>query len=186
MSVGSEGFQFFEVLQEGVKAIDEDETIFLVAGACAELYTQGQTKTGDIDIVVPDSIREDFEELLRGMNFSPRSEEVRRLWEGSYEGKELVIDIVDSKYDGGRVWNNVDLEEFGYGSGEIDSVSSPEDLIVQYLVECCFWESNSERAYILLKTFDEHLDWEYIEQKVEEEGIGEEYLDLDFLISLFE
>lgn len=183
MSVGPEGFWLFGELQELISESSKDERIVLVAGASAELYTQGQTTTGDLDIVVPVAKRAKVEEALRELGFKPKSEDVRRLWEGTYEGKELVVDIVDSDYEGGRVWNNIDLSKFGFGPGKIDSVSSPEDLLVLYLSECKFWGSNCDRAYILLRTFYDAFDREYLEEELRKANVEEKYLDPDFLLS---
>ncbi len=174
MSVGPEGFKLFKELQE--KGLD----IILVAGASAELYTQGKTVTGDLDIIVSNEKRDKFEEVMKKtFNFTPRSQEVGRIWTGTYDGKELVVEVVDSHYKG-KVWNNVDLEEFGMGSGKIDSVASPEDILVNYLAECKFWNSNCLRSYLLLKGWKERMDKEYLKKRAKEENV-EDYLDEELL-----
>lgn len=169
MSVTPEGIGLIQELQESFDVIP-------VAGACAEVYTQGQSVTGVIDIVIPVEERDEFQDEFRDTyNFSPRSEEVGKFWEGTYEGKEQVLHIVDSQYSGRTMI--VDLDKIGMGTGEVE-MASPEDVLVNYLSECKNWGTNCDRAYLLYRM--EVLDEDYLMKRAEEADVVD-YLDEDLL-----
>ncbi len=169
MSVTPEGIGLIRELQESFDVIP-------VAGACAEVYTQGQSVTGDIDIVISVEEREEFqEELGDTYNFSPRSERAGKFWEGTFEDKELVLHIVDSQYSGRTTILN--LDEIGMGTGEVE-LASPEDVLINYLIECKNWGTNCDRAYLLYRM--EGLDEDYLGRRAQEENVAD-YLDEDLL-----
>lgn len=185
--VGEEGFELIRELE------DEGLEFVVVGGACAELYSEGQVRTGDIDIIVPERERPTFRDEMEERGFEPVSEEVGSTWEGVYDDRGLVLQIVGGHYSGG-VQENVDLGEYGFGEGVLDScLSSLEDVILNYLTECYRWGSRCLWAYLLLDAYhfnreesgvEYELDIEYLEEKMAEEGIPEKYLEEDFLQKL--
>ncbi len=72
------------------------------------------------------------DELSDTYNFSPRSEGFGKFWYGTYEGKKLVLHIVDSQYSGRTTI--VDLDKIEMGKGEVE-MASTEDALVNYLSE---------------------------------------------------
>lgn len=164
--VGGEGFRAVRALQE------EGLRVVLVGGSCVELYTGGEYRTGDIDLVVPSDEREEVREKLEEMGFETQSP-VGKVWVRD----RTVIEIVGRSYQG-RVRSGVDLEDYGMGSGKLDNVESPEDILLDRISACKFWNSPSdcEQAYWLLAGMREELDWDYLERRAEELEVSD-FLD---------
>lgn len=135
----------------------------LVGGSALEIYTFGYYTSGDIDLV---SERKDkIKEILLQTGLFKE--------EGRFfisEELELFIEVPDSSLAGSKEKIRVikipeeDLEFYIIGL---------EDLTVDRLCACLYWKSESDclQAKYLLSKFKTEIDWKYLKEKAQSEGV---------------
>lgn len=133
----------------------------LTGGSAIEVYLDGTLRTGDMDLVY--DVKE-LKKLLRlwGFDLGPALR--------SYLNEELglAVDLVGEKLNGS--YEKVTTITTSYGPATIIGI---EDLILKRLASAKFWKvvADMEQSYLLAKSWENKLDWNYLELQAKKEGI---------------
>ena len=140
---------------------EKPESVYVVGGQAVETYTAGQFRTGDIDIVTPDS--KAAEEILEQIGF----EREGMIWLSKALG--LAIHIV-----GLSPKNSEKARIIHVGPYQVRIVGV-EDLIIDRLAAAKFWKSqvDLEQAKALWKGFRKQIDLQYLRKRAREERVEE-------------
>jgi len=135
------------------------ESVYIVGGQAVETYTAGQFRTGDIDIVTPDS--KAAEEILKRIGF----EREGMIWLSKVLG--LAIHIV------GLSPRNFERARIIYAGSYKVRIVGVEDLMVDRLAAAKFWNSqvDLEQAKALWKGFRKQIDLQYLRKRAKEEKV---------------
>jgi len=138
---------------------EKPESVYIVSGQAIETYTAGQFRTGDIDIVTPDS--KAAEEILKRIGF----ERERMIWLNKALG--LAIHIV------GLFAKNPEKARIIHAGPYKVRIVGVEDLIVDRLAAAKFWKSqvDLEQATALWKGFRSQIDLQYLRKRAKEEKV---------------
>ena len=135
------------------------ESVYIVGGQAVETYTAGQFKTGDIDIVTPDS--KAAGEILKRVGF----EREGMIWLNKALG--LAIHIV------GSFTKNSEKARIIHAGPYRVRIVGVEDLIVDRLAAAKFWNSqvDLEQAKALWKGFRKQIDLQYLRKRARDEKV---------------
>ena len=135
------------------------ESVYIVGGQAVETYTAGQFRTGDIDIVTPDS--KGAGEILKRIGF----EREGMIWLNKALG--LAIHIV------GLFAKNSEKARIIYAGPYKVRIVGIEDLMVDRLAAAKFWNSqvDSEQATALWKGFRNQIDLQYLRKRAKDEKV---------------
>jgi hypothetical protein len=135
------------------------ESVYVVGGQAVETYTAGQFRTGDIDIVTPDT--KEAEEILKRIGF----EREGKIWLNKALG--LAIHIV------GLFARNIEKARVIHAGPYQVRIVGVEDLIIDRLAAAKFWDSqvDLEQAKALLNAFRKQIDLQYLRKKAREEKV---------------
>ena len=135
------------------------ESVYIVGGQAVETYTAGQFRTGDIDIVTPDS--KGAGEILKRIGF----EREGMIWLNKTLG--LAIHIV------GLFAKNSEKARIIHAGPYKVRIVGVEDLIVDRLVAAKFWNSqvDLEQAKALWKGFRKQIDLQYLGKRARDEKV---------------
>jgi hypothetical protein len=154
---------FFVALLRKEAGLGLDD-IVVVGGSAIELYTEGSYVSGDIDICAP---REPLATALAAWGFKRPGREWARLdW-------RVVLDIV-GRFPSGSMRHTRVLDT-PYGSVRVGAV---EDLIVRRLALVKFWNEPQEYQNARLLIALPGLDWEYLSETADREGVAEVLTEL--------
>lgn len=148
------------LLTEALKPYDIRPIV--VGGAAVEFYTLGSYATLDVDLVSGGYERIDH--ILRGWGFTRRG----RYWENVE--LDIAVEVPDSELAGS--YDRVT-------EVEIDGMSlyliGVEDLIIDRLNAFVYWRSerDGEWAKQLMALHEERIDWGYLRERAEDEGVLE-------------
>jgi len=140
---------------------EKPESVYVVGGQAVETYTAGQFRTGDIDIVTPDS--KAAEEILEQIGF----EREGMIWLSKALG--LAIHIV------GLSHKNSEKARIIHAGPYQVRIVGVEDLIIDRLAAAKFWKSqvDLEQAKALWKGFRKQIDLQYLRKRAREEKVEE-------------
>src|SRR6267378_26 len=135
------------------------ESVYIVGGQAVETYTAGQFRTGDIDIVTPDS--KVAEEILKQIGF----EREGMIWLSKVLG--LAIHIV------GLSLRNFEKARIIRAGPYLVRIVGVEDLIIDRLEAAKFWNSqvDLEQAKALWKGFRKQIDLQYLRKRARQERV---------------
>jgi len=135
------------------------DSVYVVGGQAVETYTAGQFRTGDIDIVTPDS--KAAEEILKRIGF----EREGMIWLNKALG--LAIHIV------GLFAKNSEKARIIRAGPYLVRIVGVEDLIIDRLAAAKFWNSqvDLEQAKALWKGFRKQVDLQYLRKRAKEEKV---------------
>jgi len=135
------------------------ESVYIVGGQAVETYTAGQFRTGDIDIVTPDS--KAAGEILKRIGF----EREGMIWLNKDLG--LAIHIV------GLFAQNSEKARIIHAGPYKVRIVGVEDLIVDRLAAAKFWNSqvDLEQATALWKGFRKQIDLQYLRKRARQERV---------------
>jgi hypothetical protein len=138
---------------------EKPESVYVVGGLAVETYTAGQFRTGDIDIVTPDSKM--AEEILKRIGF----EREGMIWLNRALG--LAIHIV------GLFAKNSEKARIIHAGPYKVRIMGVEDLIVDRLAAAKFWNSqvDMEQAKALWKGFRKQIDLQYLRRRARDEKV---------------
>jgi hypothetical protein len=138
---------------------DKPESVYLVGGQAVETYTAGQFRTGDIDIVTPDS--KAAGEILKRIGFERKG----MIWLNKDLG--LAIHIV------GLFAQNSEKARIIHAGPYKVRIVGIEDLIVDRLAAAKFWNSqvDLEQATALWKGFRKQIDLQYLRRRARQEKV---------------
>ena len=142
-------------------------TPVVIGGAAVEFYTRDWYSTGDIDLAIDKSKRDQFSEVMEEFDF----EKEGRMW--SREDLNLYVEIP------GDI-NDIDEERLTEVETEAGRayVIGLEDIIFDRIQAAEHWESKSdkEQAVRIGASFYDEIDWDYVRKRCREE-LSEEMLD---------
>ncbi len=138
----------------------------LTGGSAIEIYLDGVLRTGDMDLVYNVA---KMKKILRAwhfeLGFSLRS----------YVNEELglALDLVGEKLSGS--YDKLTTIITDYGPVTVIGI---EDLVLKKLASAKFWKvaNDMEQAYLLAKSQEDKIDWEYLEREAKGEDIAD-YLE---------
>jgi len=135
------------------------ESVYIVGGQAVETYTAGQFRTGDIDIVTPDS--KGAGEILKRIGF----EREGIIWLNKTLG--FAIHIV------GLFAKNSEKARIIHAGPYKVRIVGVEDLIVDRLAAAKFWNSqvDLEQAKALWKGFRKQIDRQYLRKRARDEKV---------------
>ena len=138
---------------------EKPESVYVVGGQAVETYTAGQFRTGDIDIVTPDS--KAAEEILEQIGF----EREGMIWLSKALG--LAVHIV------GLSPTNSEKARIIHAGPYQVRIVGVEDLIIDRLAAAKFWKSqvDLEQAKALWKGFRKQIDLQYLRKRAREENV---------------
>jgi hypothetical protein len=128
------------------------EGMTLVGGSAIEIYTQGDSVSGDVDLLVSD--RERAASVLRKWGFRDEGKLLTK------DSLGLVVDLRAIANSGSRRLTRVIRTKYGG-----IRVAGVEDLVLQRLREVRFWKQGDDayaQAVLLVERYGRELDWEYI------------------------
>jgi hypothetical protein len=138
---------------------EKPESVYVVGGQAVETYTAGQFRTGDIDIVTPDS--KAAEEILERIGF----EREGMVWLSKALG--LAVHIV------GLSPTNSEKARIIHAGPYQVRIVGVEDLIIDRLAAAKFWKSqvDLEQAKALWKGFRKQIDLQYLRKRARDEKV---------------
>lgn len=138
-----------------------DVRTVLVGGTALELYTAGAYATADMDLVITDRAR--AVQVLQQMGFQPHG----RHW--FHPDWEVAIEIPDTDLAG----DYTRLLELQLSDGRVVFCIGVEDLLVDRLNAAVHWMSAEDRRWAkeLLREHAVRMDWGYLRQRAEAEGV---------------
>jgi hypothetical protein len=138
---------------------ENPESLYVVGGQAVETYTAGQFKTGDIDIVTPNS--KAAEEILKRMGF----EREGMIWHSKALG--LAVHIV------GLSPTNSEKARIIHAGPYQVRIVGVEDLIIDRLAAAKFSKSqvDFEQAKVLRESFRKQIDLQYLRKRAREEEV---------------
>ena len=142
----------FEFLAELSSLFPDNKKPILVGGSAVELYTRGMAKSIDLDLIADRTV---IAPLLLKQGFK---QEGRHFYKGRID-IEIPSDIfkersVIVKYRGKKI-----------------RIVSVEDLIIDRLCACKFWDSvyDCEQAQMLIRAYKDKLDKQYLNERARQE-----------------
>jgi hypothetical protein len=138
---------------------ENPESLYVVGGQAVETYTAGQFKTGDIDIVTPNS--KAAEEILKRMGF----EREGMIWHSKALG--FAIHTV------GLFPKNPEKARIIHAGPYQVRIVGVEDLIIDRLAAAKFSKSqvDFEQAKVLRESFRKQIDLQYLRKRAREEEV---------------
>jgi hypothetical protein len=138
---------------------EKPESVYVVGGQAVETYTAGQFRTGDIDIVTPDS--KAAEEILEQIGF----EREGMIWLSKAIG--LAIHIL------GLFPKNSEKARIIHAGPYQVRILGVEDLIIDRLAAAKLWKSqvDLEQAKALWEGFRKQIDLRYLRKRAREEKV---------------
>lgn len=148
----------FEFLAELSSLFPDNKKPILVGGSAVELYTRGMAKSIDLDIIADRTV---IAPLLLKQGFK---QEGRHFYKGRID-IEIPSDIFKErsiivKYRGKKI-----------------RIVSVEDLIIDRLCACKFWESvyDCEQAQMLIRAYKNRLDRQYLNERAMQETLPDRF-----------
>ncbi len=148
----------FEFLAELSSLFPDNKKPILVGGSAVELYTRGMAKSIDLDIIADRMV---IAPLLLKQGFK---QEGRHFYKGRID-IEIPSDIFKErsiivKYRGKKI-----------------RIVSVEDLIIDRLCACKFWESvyDCEQAQMLIRAYKNRLDRQYLNERAMQEMLPDRF-----------
>lgn len=144
----------FDFLAEISSRFPDDKKPILVGGSAVELYTRGQSRSQDVDLVADRNV---LVPMLREMGFK---ESGRHFYK--YPN---YIEIPSNTLHGKSIF-------LRYKKWKI-KVICVEDLIIDRLCACKFWKStyDCEQAKMLLRAYTKKIDWSYLRVRADQEDV---------------
>jgi len=147
------------------KRLQEEEVkTYVVGGFAAEVYTGGQFKTADVDLVASNT-----EKLIRcledELGFNLIKEGLRG-WINEELG--IAVDVVGTALTGSEdKVNKIEVSKWTV------NLIGLEDLIVMNFCGFRYWDDphDLERAYAIIGAHKEKIDWEYLRKKAIDEHV---------------
>ncbi len=135
----------------------------LTSGSAIEIYLDGILRTGDIGVVYNIS---ELKKILRTWHFKVGSA-LR-----SYINEELglAVDLAGEHLSGS--YDKITTLTTSYGPVRVIGI---EDLILKSLATAKFWKvaTDMEQSYLLSKSYEGKIDWEYMERQAKKEDISD-------------
>lgn len=149
----------FDFLAEISSLFPDDKKPILVGGSAVELYTRGMAKSIDLDIIANRMV---IAPLLLKQGFK---QEGRHFYKG-----RIDIEIPSDIFQGRR--SNIIKHK-----GKKIRIISVEDLIIDRLCACRFWESvyDCEQAQMLIRAYKNRLDRQYLNDRARQESLPERF-----------
>jgi len=148
----------FEFLAELSSLFPDNKKPILVGGSAVELYTRGMAKSIDLDLIADRTV---IAPLLLKQGFK---QEGRHFYKGRID-IEIPSDIfkersVIVKYRGKKI-----------------RIVSVEDLIIDRLCACKFWDSvyDCEQAQMLIRAYKDRLDRQYLNERARQEMLPDRF-----------
>ncbi len=148
----------FEFLAELSSLFPDNKKPILVGGSAVELYKRGMAKSIDLDIIADRMV---IAPLLLKQGFK---QEGRHFYKGRID-IEIPSDIFKErsiivKYRGKKI-----------------RIVSVEDLIIDRLCACKFWESvyDCEQAQMLIRAYKNRLDRQYLNERAMQEMLPDRF-----------
>ncbi len=148
----------FEFLAELSSLFPDNKKPILVGGSAVELYTRGMAKSIDLDLIADRTV---IAPLLLKQGFK---QEGRHFYKGRID-IEIPSDIfkersVIVKYRGKKI-----------------RIVSVEDLIIDRLCACKFWDSvyDCEQAQMLIRAYKDKLDKQYLNERARQEMLPDRF-----------
>jgi hypothetical protein len=138
---------------------EKPESVYVVGGLAVETYTAGQFRTGDIDIVTPDS--KAAEEILKRIGF----EREGMIWLSKALGLAIhIVGLFPKNFEKARI--------IRVGPYQVRIVGV-EDLIIDRLAAAKFWNSqvDLEQANALWNGFRKQIDLQYLRKRARDEKV---------------
>jgi hypothetical protein len=144
----------FDFLAELSSLFPDDEKPILVGGSAVEFYTRGISRSIDLDLVDEKNVLPD---ILKRMGFKR---------EGRHYYKDRIYIEIPSSFLRGRAI----LVKY---KGKKIRIISVEDLIIDRLCACIYWDSPSdcEQARMLISGYKNKLDKQYLFDRAEKEYV---------------
>jgi hypothetical protein len=144
----------FDFLADLSSHFPDDKKPVLVGGSAVELYTRGLSKSIDLDLVADRSV---IIPILLKMDFKQTGRHFYK--------NRIYIEIPSDTLHG----RSVILK---YRTKKI-RVISVEDLIIDRLNACKFWNSvyDCEQAQMLIRAYKSKLDKQYLNERAKQEGL---------------
>ena len=141
----------------------EEPKPVLTGGSAIEIYLDGILRTGDMDVVYNVA---NLKKILKFWHFELGSA-LR-----SYVNEELglAMDIVGEQLNGS--YNKLTTITTDYGPVIVIGI---EDLILKRLASAKFWKlaTDMEQSYLLAKSQESKIDWEYLGNQAKKEDISD-------------
>ncbi len=149
----------FDFLAELSSLFPDNKKPILVGGSAVELYTRGLAKSIDMDIIADRSV---IAPLLIKQGFK---QEGRHFYKG-----RIDIEIPSDIFQGGR-------STIVKYRGKKIRIISVEDLIIDRLNACKFWDSvyDCEQARMLIRAYKNRLDRPYLNERARQESLPDRF-----------
>lgn len=148
----------FEFLAELSSQFPDNKKPILVGGSAVEFYTRGMAKSIDLDLIADRMV---IAPLLLKQGFK---QEGRHFYKGRID-IEIPSDIFKERsiivnYRGKKI-----------------RIVSVEDLIIDRLCACKFWDSiyDCEQAQMLIRAYKNKLDRQYLNQRAGQEMLADRF-----------
>jgi hypothetical protein len=134
----------------------------LTGGSAIEIYLDGTLRTGDMDLVYNVAR---LKKILKTWHFEVGS----TLRSYMNEELSLAVDPVGEKLNGS--YDKLAAITTDYGPVTVIGI---EDLILKRLASAKFWKvvTDMEQSYLLAKSQESRIDWEYMEMQAKRNGIS--------------
>lgn len=151
-----EKFDFFADLSS---LFPDHKKPILVGGSAVELYTRGMAKSIDMDIIADRTV---IAPLLLKQGFK---QEGRHFYKG-----RIDIEIPSDTFQGRR---SIIVKY----SGKKIRIISVEDLIIDRLCACKFWDSeyDCEQAQMLIRAYKKVLDRQFLNERAKQEMLPDRF-----------
>ncbi len=145
----------FDFLAEISSRFPDETKPILVGGSAVELYTRGEARSQDLDLIADRSV---LVPMLRQMGFK---ETGRHFYKYPH-----YIEIPKDTLHGERC-------RILIYKGKKIKIISVEDLIVDRLCACKLWKStyDCEQARMLQRGYNNKIDWEYLNKRAKQEDV---------------
>lgn len=148
----------FDFLADISSNFPDEKKPILVGGSAVELYTRGISKSIDFDLIADRSV---IVPLLLKMGFKQTGRHFYKnriyieIQSDTLHGRSVIIKYKDKKI----------------------RVISIEDLIIDRLCACKFWNSvyDCEQAQMLIKSYKSKLDRQYLNARAKQEGLEDNF-----------
>ncbi len=146
---------------------EEGITPVVIGGAAVEFYTRDWYSTGDIDLAIDKSKRDEFYEVMEDLGFKKEG----RMW--AREDLNLYVEIPGDIKD----IDEERLTEVETEAGRAYLIGL-EDIIFDRIQAAKHWESKSDReqAVRMGTSFYDDIDWDYVRKRCKKE-LSEGMLD---------
>ncbi len=141
----------------------EEPKPVLTGGSAIEIYLDGTLRTGDMDIVYNVT---KLKKILKIWHFELGT----ALRSYANEDLGLAVDLVGEKLNGS--YDKLTTIITDYGPAMVIGI---EDLILKRLASAKFWSvvTDMEQSYLLAKSQEGKIDWEYLERQARKEDISD-------------